>query len=138
MGLCLHVFSVDFSEDENPEEFGNCDVGHYGDFACFRETIAAKLGAHGYPALVEHSDCDGEWSLAEIPVLERELNEIAARFRQLPPEDPVGAFEHAAEYRRGAKSLYDCFHDVSGENLFESLLSLCQVARKHGRPITFM
>ena len=43
-----------------------------------------------------------------------------------------------AEYRAGAKSLYDCFHEVNGQNLFEALLDLCAVAREHGRPITFM
>jgi hypothetical protein len=37
----------------------------------------------------------------------------------------------------GADSLYDCFHNVDGENLFEALLELCKVAKEHGRPITF-
>ena len=35
-------------------------------------------------------------------------------------------------------SLYDCFHNVNGENLFAALLELCNVAKHHQRPITFM
>jgi hypothetical protein len=138
MGLCLHVFAPPSSDDEDPEEIAECDVGHYSDFGCFRDTIAKHLKASRYPVFMEHSDCDGEWISAEIPTLERELGEIAATFKKLPPEEPVDAFEHTAEYRVGAKSLYDCFHDVNGENLFEALLELCRVARQHKLPITFM
>ena len=138
MGLCLYVLDAGTGDDEDPEEIAECDVGHYSDFACFRRTIARHLDASRYPILMEHSDCDGEWPLADIPSLERELREIGAVFRRLPPEEPVGAFEHTAEFRNGAVSLYDCFHDVDGENLFEALLQLCSVAREHHRPITFM
>src|SRR5262249_6784138 len=104
----------------------------------FRDTIARHLGSSSYPTLMQHSDCDGEWSLTEIPLLEQELREIAAAFQKLPPEEPNGAFEHTAENRMGAESLYDCFHNVDGENLFEAILGLCAVAREHKRPITFM
>jgi len=139
MGLCLYVLSnVPDEGDDDPEELGECDVGHYSDFGCFRDTIAARLDATKFPTLMQHSDCDGEWTLGEIPALERELREIGDRFKQLPPEEPKGAFEHTAEYRTGARSLYDCFHDVNGDNLFESLLALCSVAKEHQRPITFM
>jgi len=138
MGLCLHVFDREPGGDEDPEELAECDVGHYSDFACFRETVAHHLRSDDYPTLMLHSDCDGEWALADIPILERELREIAARLKQLPPQQPVGAFEHTAQYRQGVKSLYDCFHNVKGQNLFEALLELCAVAREHGRPITFM
>jgi len=138
MGLCLYVFVPADGDDEEPEEIADCDVGHYSDFGCFRSTIARHLDARRFPILMEHSDCDGEWALAEIPRLERELQEIGAAFKKLPAEEPREAFEHTAEYRTGAKSLYDCFHEVNGENLFEALLALCAVAREHGRPITFM
>lgn len=137
MGLCLHVFSA-ADGDDDPEELAECDIGHYSDFGCFRDTIAAKLDRNRYPVLMLHSDCDGEWAITEIPALERELREIGDRFKKLPPEEPRGAFEHTAEYRSGARSLYDCFHDVNGENLVAAILRLCAVAREHGRPITFM
>jgi Immunity protein 70 len=138
MGLCLYVFGCDPREDEDPEEVAECYVGHYSDFGCFRDTIARHVEAGRYPTLMNHSDCDGEWTLSEIPRLERELREIASAFQKLPPEEPRGAFEHTAEYRAGARSLYDCFHEVNGQNLFEALLDLCAAAREHGRPITFM
>jgi hypothetical protein len=138
MGLCLHVFGPSRGDDDDPDEIAEVDVGHYSDFDCFRTTVARHLDAKRYPTLMEHSDCDGEWTPAEVPALERELNEIAAKFRKLSPEEPVDAFEHTAEYRIGATSLYDCFHNVDGENLFEALLELCSVAKQHQRPITFM
>lgn len=138
MGLSLHVFGSDPGDDEGPEEFADCNVGHCRDFHCFRDTIARHLGPRSYPTLMQHPDCDGEWSPAMIPLLERELREIGITFRKLPPEEPSGAFEHTAEDRAGSGSLYECFHDVDGENLFESLLRLCAAAREHQRPITFM
>ena len=138
MGLCLYVFGPAGDDDDEPEEIAECDVGHYSDFGCFRDAVARQLAGRRFPTLMSHSDCDGEWTLSEIPVLERELREIGAEFKKLPPLEPQGAFEHTAEYRVGAKSLYDCFHNVNGENLFEALLELCQVAREHKRPITFM
>ena len=137
MGLCLYVFDRE-SDDDDPEELAECDVGHYSDFACFRETIARHLDARKYPTLMNHSDCDGEWSLAEIPSLEQELKNIAAQFKSLPPEQPANAFEHTSEYRDDASSLYDCYHNVNGENLFEALIAICEAARQHERPITFM
>jgi hypothetical protein len=137
MGLCLHVFGPEV-DDDDPEEYAECDVGHYSDFGCFRDTIARHLDAGRFPTLMDHSDCDGEWTLAEIPLLEKELSEIGAAFQKLPPEEPQGAFEHTIDDRKGAMSLYDCFHNVSGENLFEAILELCDVARQQQRPITFM
>jgi len=138
MGLCLHVFDRSSGSDDDPDELAFCEVGHYSDFGCFRDTIARHLDARRFPTLMQHSDCDGEWTREEIPVLERELTEIADAFRALPPEEPSGAFEHTAEYRLNARSLYDCFHEVNGEDLFEALRDLCAVARRHHLAITFM
>ena len=95
------------------------------------------MRAADFPVLMTHSDCDGEWTVEELPALFREAEAVAAKFRTLPPEDPEGAFEHTAEYRAGAKSLYDCFHEVNGENLFEALIRLCRQGISSQRPITF-
>jgi hypothetical protein len=138
MGLCLIVFDRDPGSDDDPEELASCDVGHYSDFAYFRDTVTRHLEAKRYPTLMEHSDCDGVWTLAEIPLLQRELRDIGSQFQKWKPEQPVGAFEHTAEYRANAQSLYDCFHDVNGDNLIEALLRLCEVAAQAKRPITFM
>jgi hypothetical protein len=61
MGLCLYVFGSEPGGDEEPEEIAECDVGHYSDFGCFRDTIARYLDATRYATLMEHSDCDGQW-----------------------------------------------------------------------------
>ena len=86
---------------------------------------------------MEHSDCDGGWTVDALPKLKAELGDIAAAFRQLPPAAPIRGFEHTAEYREGATSLYECFHDVNGTNLFEALIDLCDVGLANKRPITF-
>src|SRR5215831_7655804 len=127
MGLYLCVFSSRATDQDDVKELAACDVGHYSDFGFFRDAIARQLGRAKYPVLMEHSDCDGEWTVAEMPSLRAELDEISAVFRTLPPAEPVGAFEHTAEYREDATSLYDCFHDVNGTNLFEALIGLCDI-----------
>jgi hypothetical protein len=132
MGLYLCIFT-----ENQEDELGVCDVGHYSDFGCFRDTIARHMRAEDFPVLMTHADCDGEWTAEQLPALLRELETIAARFRSLPSEELEGAFDHAAEYRAGAKSLYDCFHEVNGENLFEALISLCRQGISLQRPISF-
>ena len=113
-------------------------MGHYSDFGCFRDTIERYLGAEQFPILLTHSDCEGEWTVKELPALIRELETISAKFRMLPAEEPADAFEHTAEFREGAKSLYESFHDVQGRNLFESLISLCQEGIEAQRLILFL
>src|SRR5687768_5590376 len=138
MGLCLYVLAADTGDGADPEELGECEVGHYCDFGCFRDTIAAKLNSDRYPTPMQHSDGDGEWTLAEIPRLERGLSEIGERLRHMPHEDASSAVGPTAEYRSRERSPYDFFHDVNVENLCASMLALCALARGHGRPITFM
>jgi hypothetical protein len=124
-------------DDGDPVELAECDMGAYSDFGAFRDLVAKHLDPARFPILMDHSDCDGVWPLADIPRLERELRTIAEAFKGLPPEEPVGGLEFAAEYRVGARTLYDCVHVVSGENTFEALLALCGRAREFQRPITF-
>jgi hypothetical protein len=135
MGLYLCIFSG--VHELHDDEIAGWQVGHYRDFACFRDAISRHIGATGFPMLIEHSDCEGEWSVAELPALVAELETISAKFQALPPEVPEGAFEHTAEYREGARSLYDCFHNVDGENLFEALIVLAREGIRANRPITF-
>lgn len=130
MSLYLTIFDGD-------AEVTGWVFGHYGDFGYFRDVIAAKLRAEDYPVLMTHSDCDGEWTSRQLPQLRRELQLIGERFRQLPAEQPRGAFEHTAEFRDGALSLYDSFHNVDGESVFEALIALCDEGIRRGRPILF-
>lgn len=128
MSLYLTIFDGD-------EDVVGWVFGHYSDFGCFRDVISTKLGEADYPVLMTHSDCDGDWPVARLPALRRELESIADAFRRLPPEEPKDAFQHVAASRQGARSLYDCFHNVDGENIFEALIALCDEAIQRQQPI---
>ena len=130
MSLYLAIFDGD-------EDVCGWVFGHYSDFGCFRDIIAAKLNAKDYPILMMHTDCDGEWTFGELPALRHELESIATAFRRLPPEAPKNAFEHNVELWKSARSLYDCFHNVDGENVFEALVALCDEGIRRNKPIVF-
>jgi hypothetical protein len=130
VSLYLAVFDGD-------EELDGWVFGHYSDFGCFRDIVAEALDPKTVPLLLNHSDCEGEWRVDELPALTEELRIIGARFRELPPRPLGQAFEHTLEFRRGAKSLYDCFHNVDGENVIEALTALCESALRLQKPILF-
>ncbi len=130
MSLYLCIFDGD-------EEVTGWVFGQYSDFGYFRDVVAAKLRTDDYPILMRHADSDGEWSPQELRKLSSELQVIAERFRGLPAEHPRGAFEHAAEFQKGAKNLYECFHNVDGENVFEALIHLCEEGINRDRPVLF-
>jgi hypothetical protein len=130
MSLYLTIF-------DGEEELEGWCVGHYSDFGYFRDTIAEKLGAERYPTLMAHEDCDGEWSVQELEPLRAELLGISEAARKLHAEEPIDAFEHTAEFRAGARSLLEVFHNVDGENLIEALIALCDAALRFNRSILF-
>jgi hypothetical protein len=130
MSLYLTIF------DESGERLGWV-LGHYSDFGYFRDKVAEVVDPATFPTLMNHSDCDGAWEPGDARTLRRELVALAVLFKQLPPEEPIDAFEHAAERRRNASSLYDCFHNVDGDNLLEALVALCDEAVRSGKPILF-
>lgn len=130
MSLYLTIFDGD-------DEVAGWVFGHYSDFGYFRDKIAEVTDARNYPTLMDHSDCDGAWEVSAVRSLRDELERLGEIFRALPPEEPVGAFEHTREYRRGAATLYDCFHNVDGENVFAALLALCDTSIRTSRPILF-
>jgi len=130
MSLYLTIF-------DGEEEITGWVFGRYSDLGCFRDTIAEVLKQDDYPILMQHSDSDGEWTPAELPGLRRELVAIGEHFKQLPPRSFQSAFEHTAEYRDKVGSLYDCFHNVDGENVFEALIALCDEGIRRLRPISF-
>ena len=78
-----------------------------------------------------------EWSPNDIGPFGRQLQEIAAAFRELPSGAERSRPQRRLRERRRRESLYDCFRDGNGANLFECLLELCAVAIKHDRPINF-
>jgi hypothetical protein len=136
MGLYLCIFDGD-------DEIDGVDVGAYSDFGVFRNAVRTHLesGYAGakYPTLMLHSDCDGEWTVEDCKVLEAELEQIGARFKELPAEGFEAEWQKSVAKSLGLKpgSLYDCFIDVDGEPLVERLIYLCRLAQKHGKPILF-
>jgi hypothetical protein len=130
VSLYLAIFDKD-------KEIAGWVFGHYSDFGYFRETIAAKFQAGQFPVLMNHSDCDGEWSISELPQLQAELRLISDQFKKLPAEAPKNAFEHNKGRWSNANSLYDCFQNVDGENIFEALIILCDEGIQKNMPILF-
>jgi hypothetical protein len=129
VSLYLAIFDGD-------EEVKGWVFGHYSDFGYFRDVVGIEM-RKGCPTLLNHSDCDGEWTLQQLPALRAELEAIGRRFRQLPPAEPVDAFEHTSKDRRGAATLYECFHNVDGENVIDALIALCDEGIRRRLPILF-
>ena len=81
MGLYLCVF-------ENDEELEGVEVGSYADFDFFRSSVTAAVeaGQSGSkcPTLINHSDCDGDWTPGEVVMLQQELASISEKFKELP------------------------------------------------------
>jgi len=70
MGLYLCIFDGD-------EDVDGVEVGAYADYNALRDYIvrdleAGKVGSR-FPTFILHSDCDGEWSVAECQMLQGEL-----------------------------------------------------------------
>src|SRR5262245_26938261 len=82
----MSLYLCVFEEDEDLE---GVEVGPYADFGALRDYIVSELegGTRGkrVPAFLMHSDCDGEWSVADCLVLRDELTAIASELKQKPP-----------------------------------------------------
>jgi hypothetical protein len=118
MGYELYVFASDFDDTTEAEELAECDVGDFCDLAFFRSSIDCHLGAGRYPTLMRLLESDTRFPASEVREVEREIQEIAAAFRELPSERMKHAFERVAEAHTAAKSLCRCaqerFHDPLG------------------------
>ncbi|MBP1859709.1 Imm70 family immunity protein [Rhizobium herbae] len=136
MGLYLAIFDGD-------EELDGVEVGAYSDFAVFRDAVVnlveAGLAGSRCPTLINHSDCDGQWTPNEAIRLEIELLAISERFRQLPAQPLDGEWKPKIAKMFGLMpaNLYDCFFDVDGEPLLERLLALTKLSEKRNLPIVF-
>ena len=136
MGLSLVIF-------DGRKEVSGVEVGHYSDFASFRNTVLEKLEPDGcgtrFPTLMLHSDCSGEWMPSESRKLAAELEEIATRFKELPPMEFAPGWQENVAKARGIKprNLYECFFDPSGTPLLEQLISLARLSSERQLPILF-
>ncbi len=136
MGLNLVIF-------DGEDEVDSVDVGAYSDFGNFRSAVTTNLegGVVGsrFPTLMLHSDCDGSWTPKDASALEKELQIISARFRELPPISFQGEWQKgvAEEFGLDPKSLYECFIDVNGDSLLSRLTSLAKLSRERDLAISF-
>ena len=136
MSLYLCVFDSD-------HDVNGVDVGFYSDFNAFRETICNVLEneiiGSKFPTLMLHSDCDGQWDVAECRVLEKELHAIASVIIDMQPRSFNSEWQENTAKLIGIepKNLYETFIDVDGEPLIARLIQLCQSAQKYNQPILF-
>jgi hypothetical protein len=136
MGLNLVIF-------DGEDEIESVDVGAYSDFGNFRDAVTQNLegGTAGarFPTLMLHSDCDGNWTPGEAAVLEKELEVISTRFKELPPIPFQAGWQKgvAEEFGIEPKSLYDCFIDVNGDPLLLRLASMAKLSQERNLPIAF-
>jgi hypothetical protein len=136
MGLYLAVF-------DDGDELDGVEVGAYADFSAFRNTVIKRLegGAAGsqFPTLILHADCDGQWTPSEAAALEKELELISAKFRELPPIQFNAGWQKqmAKTFGISVSNLYDCFFDVDGEPLLERLIGLARLSQMRNLPILF-
>lgn len=136
MGLYLAIF-------DDQRELDGVEVGTYDDFGAFRDAVVNKLEGRApgslFPNLVLHSDCDGQWTPGEAAALEKELETISTRFRELPPIPLNVEWQRqvASTFGIQPRNLYDCYFDVDGEPLLERLIGLARLSRSKNLPILF-
>jgi hypothetical protein len=136
MGLYLCIF-------EDDEDIDGVEVGPYADFNGFRDFVVRELegGREGsqFPVLILHSDCDGEWPVAECRKLQDELSAIASAMKKLPAVPFVSEWQKAVAKAIGLvpASALESFVDVDGEFLVGRLQALVGKALERGLPIVF-
>lgn len=136
MGLYLCIFDED-------EEIDGVEVGSYGDYNALRDYIVRELEAGNagsrFPTFVLHSDCDGEWSLAECEKLQGELSEIITAMKQRPATKFVSDWQKTVANSIGLnpQNAFESFIDVDGELLLERFCSLITNALKRRLPVLF-
>ena len=136
MGLYLCVLADD-------EDIAGVEVGPYSDYNFFRNYVIKELegGKPGgrFPTLILHSDCDGDWNVAECEKLAAELDAIAEELERRPPAGFSSDWQRAVAKSIGLepRSAFESFIDVDGEFLIERMRGLVDVALERQLPILF-
>jgi hypothetical protein len=136
VGLYLCIFDED-------EEVDGVEVGLYSDFNALRDCVARELegGNRGarFPTLMLHSDCDGEWSVADCDKLVPELRDIIREMQTRPPVEFASDWQKhvARSVGLAPRSAFEAFIDVDGEFVLERMLHLALVALERGLPVLF-
>lgn len=137
MGLYLCVFDADGNEVEGVE------IGSYGDFNSFRDAVTATVekgvARSVCPILIDHSDCDGQWTSEEARALLFELEQAERMMSQYPAVEFSSAWKQQVAKTIGIQpaTLLDSFFDVDGEPLVERLKQLAQASIEVNQPILF-
>jgi hypothetical protein len=136
MGLYLCIF-------DEEEEVDGVEVGLYSDFTALRDYVSRELedGSRGarFPTLMLHSDCDGEWSVADCEKLIPELRTIIAQMQGRPPVEFASDWQKhvARSVGLAPRSAFEAFIDVDGQFVLDRMLHLASLALERGLPILF-
>ncbi|CAM4312947.1 Imm70 family immunity protein [Corallococcus exiguus] len=137
MGLCLVVY-------EGGEDLEEVAVGGYSDFGALRDYVTRELEPAGragsrFPMFILHSDCDGEWSVADCERLREELAVIAREMQARPPVAFASEWQRSEASSMGLvpRNAFESFLALSGGFLVEALQDLVEFALKRRAPISF-
>jgi hypothetical protein len=136
MGLYLCIF-------DGEEDVNGVEVGAYADYNALRYYVVRELesGKAGsrFPTFILHSDCNGEWSVADCQRLQGEFAEIAAALQQRPVIAFPSNWQKAVAKSIGLQpqNAFESFIDVDGEFLLERLQNLVKNALERQLPILF-
>lgn len=137
MGLYLCIF------DDDEQDVEGVEVGSYADFNSLRDHVTRELenGKAGskFPVLIQHSDCDGEWSPSECEKLLDELEQISNALKARPPISWNSDWQKAVANSIGLvpSNAFESYIDVDGEFLLDRLQHLARTAIKRNLPISF-
>ena len=129
---------VRLSAENDRGELAVVETETEDDFMYFRDSVHLALEdgkfASRFPILMKTFLSD--WEKEDVAELARELEDIHAAFRKLPPLPPDGNWRSKL-IRSGRKpeTLAEVYLDKDGAPLIERLIALARIARDNGRPI---
>jgi hypothetical protein len=133
--LAETVVGVRLTVRDGGGELGAVETATEDDFMYFRDSVHAALetGEFGsrFPTFMKNFFAS--WEADAVADLERELIEIDAAFRKLPPDPPDSNWASKLAYS-GARpeTLADVYVDKDGAPLLKRLIALAALARKRG------
>jgi len=136
MSLYLCIYAGD-------REVDGVEVGPYANFNALRTAavgVSAPNAANAsYPTLLEHSDCDGEWSPDACVHLHQELASLVTALKNQPPTGFPSEWQQEMARSVGLepRNAFECFIDVDGEFLLDRLQHLVDTAVRLQLPILF-
>lgn len=136
MGLYLCAF-------DGEDEVDGVDAGGYDDFNELRNYIVRELegGKAGmsFPTFIIHSDCDGEWSVADEVKLLSELSQIIERMKTRPPVPFASEWQRKVAKQQGLTptNAFESFITVDAEFVLSRIYDLAKVSLERNLPILF-